>query len=191
MSFTLPLLPYSLNALEPHMSQETLLFHYGKHHKKYIENLNNSLLTEKRFLSIEDIIKAGMGALYNNASQVYNHTFFWNSMSPDGGDLPTGLIKKLIINSFGTFDKFKDKFTKMAMAHFGSGWIWVIKESDLLISLETTTNAYCPLTEGKRLLLTCDLWEHAYYIDHRNDRMRYLSNWWKLINWDFANKNLI
>ena len=172
------------------MSQETLLFHYGKHHKKYLDNLNQLISLEKQNLSIEDIIKTKTGVIYNNAAQVFNHTFFWNSMSPSGGGLPIGLIEDSIIKSFGTLKAFKAQFVKLAMGHFGSGWIWVIKNNDSSISIETSSNAYCPLTEGKKLILTCDLWEHAYYIDHRNDRMKYLLNWWELINWDFANQNL-
>jgi len=189
MSFTLPALPYEKNALAPHISEETLEYHYGKHHQAYVTNLNK--LTEGSPLSsksLEDIIKSENGGIFNNAAQVYNHTFYWNSMSPNGGGAPTGAVEAAINASFESFDNFKDAFSKAAASQFGSGWAWLVKNGDGL-AIETTSNAGCPIRAGKTPVLTCDVWEHAYYIDYRNARPKYIESWWNLVNWDFANKN--
>ncbi len=192
MAFTLPALPYNKNALAPTISEETLDYHYGKHHQTYVTNLNN--LVEGSPLqqqSLEDIIKSGSGAIFNNAAQIWNHTFYWHSMAPKAGGAPHGKIADAIIESFGSFDAFKEQFSKAAAGQFGSGWAWLVREkSNGRVFIETTANAGCPLTEGHVPVLTCDVWEHAYYIDYRNARAKYIEAWWNLVNWDFANQNL-
>ncbi len=191
MAIELPSLPYSTDALTPHISPETLDFHYGKHHAGYVKKLNAAIegtpMAEK---SLEDIIKSAEGGVFNNAAQVWNHTFYWNSLSPKGGGEPTGAIADAINSQFGSFSDFKEKFTNAATSLFGSGWTWLVKNSDGSLSIEQTTNAGCPLTEGQTPILTCDVWEHAYYIDYRNARPDYISAFWNLVNWDFANKNM-
>lgn len=191
MAIELPSLPYSTDALAPHISTETLEFHYGKHHAGYVKKLNAAIegtpMAEK---SLEDIVKTSDGGVFNNAAQIWNHTFYWNSLSPNGGGEPTGAIADAINSQFGSFAEFKEKFTAAAGTLFGSGWAWLVKNSDGSLSIEQTTNAGCPLTQGQTPLLTCDVWEHAYYIDYRNARPDYINAFWSLVNWDFANKNL-
>ncbi len=187
----LPELPYSKDALAPHISAETLEFHYGKHHQSYVTNLNNLIPgTEFESLSLEDIVKKASGGIFNNAAQIWNHTFYWNSLSPKGGSAPSGNIASLIDRDFGSFASFKEAFTKTAVTTFGSGWAWLVQNKEGKLELVSTSNAGCPLTEGKTPLLTCDVWEHAYYIDFRNARPKYVEAFWNLVNWDFANKNL-
>lgn len=191
MAFSLPELPYSKDALAPHISVETLDFHYGKHHQGYVNKLNAAVegsdMAEK---SLEDIIKSASGGVFNNAAQVWNHTFYWHSLSPNGGGEPTGNIKSAIEKDFGSFDKFKEEFNKQAAGQFGSGWAWLVKDAQGKLEIVTTSNADTPLTTNKTAILTCDVWEHAYYIDYRNDRAKYLNHFWNLVNWEFANKNL-
>ena len=190
MTHELPPLPYPKDALVPHISEETLEFHYGKHHQTYVTNLNNLIKgTEFEALSLEDIIRKASGGLFNNAAQVWNHTFYWNSLSPNGGGQPSGALADAIEKQFGSFDSFKEEFTKTAVTTFGSGWAWLVKNSDGSIAVVSTSNAGCPLTEGQVPLLTCDVWEHAYYIDYRNARPKYLEAFWELANWGFAEKN--
>lgn len=190
MAFELPQLPYAKDALVPHISEETLEYHYGKHHQTYVTNLNNLVPgTEFEGLSLEEIIKKSSGGIFNNAAQIWNHTFYWNSLSPNGGGEPTGDLANAIDRSFGSFAEFKEQFTKCAVTTFGSGWAWLVKNSDGSLQLVSTSNAGCPLTEGQTPLLTCDVWEHAYYIDYRNARPKYLEAFWSLVNWDFAAEN--
>ncbi len=190
MAFELPSLPYAKTALAPHISEETLEFHYGKHHQTYVTNLNN-LVPETEFdgLSLEDIISKSSGGIFNNAAQIWNHTFYWNSLSPNGGGQPSGNLASAIVASFGSFEAFKAEFTKCAVTTFGSGWAWLVKDKEGNLSLVSSSNAACPLTEGLTPLLTCDVWEHAYYIDYRNARPKYLEAFWSLVNWDFAATN--
>ena len=190
MAIELPKLPYALDALEPHISKETLEFHYGKHHQTYVTNLNNLIQgTELEGKDLVDIIKNSSGGIFNNSAQVWNHTFYWNSLSPQGGGQPTGALADAINENFGSFEKFQEEFTKTAVTTFGSGWAWLVKNSQGKLELISTSNAGTPLTEGSTPLLTCDVWEHAYYIDYRNARPKYLESWWNLVNWDFASKN--
>jgi superoxide dismutase, Fe-Mn family len=190
MAFELPALPYAKDALAPHISEETLEYHYGKHHQTYVTNLNNLVPgTEFEGLTLEEIITKSSGGVFNNAAQIWNHTFYWNSLSPNGGDLPEGGLGNAINRTFGSFEEFKAEFTKCAVTTFGSGWAWLVKNSDGSLALVSTSNAGCPLTEGQTPLLTCDVWEHAYYIDYRNARPKYLEAFWALVNWDFAAEN--
>jgi Fe-Mn family superoxide dismutase len=191
MAFELPALPYAIDALAPHISQETLEFHHGKHHQTYVTNLNNLVPgTEYEGLSLEDIIKkAPAGGVFNNAAQVWNHTFYWHCLNPNGGGEPTGALADAINAAFGSFDKFKEEFTKTSVTTFGSGWGWLVKNADGGLELMSTSNAGTPMTEGKTALLTCDVWEHAYYVDYRNARPAYLEAFWKLVNWEFAAQN--
>jgi len=190
MSFELPELPYAKNALAPHISEETLEFHYGKHHQTYVTNLNNLVSgTEFEGSSLEQIISKSSGGIFNNAAQIWNHTFYWNSLSPNGGGEATGGLANAIDRTFGSFDEFKEQFTKCAVTTFGSGWAWLVKNADGSLALVSTSNAGCPLTEGQTPLITCDVWEHAYYIDYRNARPKYLEAFWALVNWDFAATN--
>ncbi len=193
MSFTLEALPYKKDALAPFISEETLEYHHGKHHQTYVTNLNNlTEATELKNKPLEEIIKSQTGGIFNNAAQVWNHTFYWHSMAPKMGGEPSGQIAKLIDSSFGNFLKFKEDFSKAALGQFGSGWAWLVQEPKTgALSIMATSNAGCPLTENKKPLLTCDVWEHAYYIDYRNARAKYIDAWWQLINWEFANKNLL
>src|SRR5574343_671435 len=175
MEHTLPPLPYAIDALAPHISQETIEFHYGKHHQTYVTNLNNLIKgTEFENLSLEDIVKKSSGGIFNNAAQVWNHTFYWNSLSPNGGGEPTGALADAINATFGSFAKFKEEFTKCAVTTFGSGWAWLVKNADGSLALVSTSNAGCPLTERQTPLLTFDVWEHAYYIVYRNARPKYV-----------------
>ena len=191
MAFELPELPYDLDALAPHISEETLQFHHGKHHQAYVNKLNDLVPgSEFEGLSLEEIImKAEPGVLYNQAAQVWNHTFYWHSMSPNGGGQPTGALADAIKNNFGSFDTFKEKFTAAALGQFGSGWAWLVKNSDGSLGVEKTSNANNPMNNGQTPILTCDVWEHAYYIDTRNDRGKYVGNFWELVNWSFAEEN--
>ena len=190
MAYELPELPYSKDALAPHISEETLNFHYGKHHQAYVNKLNALVPgTEFEGLSLEDIIMKANGGIFNNAAQIWNHTFYWHSMSPNGGGEPTGELATALEKAFGSIDSFKEKFTEKALTQFGSGWAWLVKNKDGALEVVNTLNANNPLTDGKKPLLTCDVWEHAYYIDTRNDRAKYVSNFWQLVNWDFAAEN--
>lgn len=191
MKFTLPELPYSKDALMPHMSVETLEYHYGKHHNAYVVNLNNLIPgTAHENKSLEEIILSSEGAIFNNAAQIWNHTFFWNSLTPKSNGAPIGLALELINKTWGDFEKFKIEFTKSAVSNFGSGWTWLVKNKDGALSIMNTSNAQTPLTSGLIPLLTVDVWEHAYYIDYRNERPKFLNSFWALANWDFVNKNL-
>ena len=192
MAFELPALPYAINALEPHISQETLEYHHGKHHNTYVVNLNNLVPgTEFEGKSLEEIIKTSNGGIFNNAAQIWNHTFYWHCLSPNGGGEPTGALAEAINKAFGSFAVFKDAFTKSAIGNFGSSWTWLVKKADGSLAIVNTSNAGCPLTEaGTTPLLTVDLWEHAYYIDFRNLRPKYMETFWALVNWEFVAKNL-
>jgi superoxide dismutase, Fe-Mn family len=190
MEHTLPTLPYALDALAPYISKETLEYHYGKHHQTYITNLNNLIKgTEFENASLEDIVKKSSGGIFNNAAQVWNHTFYWMGMKPNGGGEPQGELAEAINAKWGSFDKFKEEFTKCAVGTFGSGWAWLVKKADGTLDLVSTSNAATPITGDAKPLLTCDVWEHAYYIDTRNARPKYLENFWNLVNWDFVSKN--
>ncbi|MFC3678812.1 superoxide dismutase [Fe] [Bacterioplanoides pacificum] len=191
MAFELPALPYEKTALEPHISQETLEFHHGKHHNTYVVKLNGLIGgTEFEGKSLEDIIKTSSGGVFNNAAQIWNHTFYWNSLSPNGGGEPTGAVADAINAAFGSFEEFKAKFNDMAVNNFGSSWTWLVKKADGSLDIVNTSNAATPITEdGVTPLITVDLWEHAYYIDYRNVRPDYLNGFWALVNWDFANEN--
>ena len=191
MTHKLPELQFAMDALQPHISKETLEFHYGKHHNAYITNLNNLIPgTEFEDMQLEDIInKAPAGGIFNNAAQVWNHSFYWNCLSPNGGGEPTGKLLEAINKAFGSFDEFKEKFTKSAVTNFGSGWTWLINGENGL-EIINTSNAGTALTSGKTVLLTCDVWEHAYYVDYRNARPQYVAAFWNLVNWDFVEGNL-
>ena len=187
MAIELPALPYAQDALEPHISKETLEYHYGKHHKTYVDNLNKMIeATEFADKSLEDIVRSSQGGTFNNAAQVWNHTFYWNCLSPNGGGEPTGKVADAINAAFGDFDKFKEELTKTAVGTFGSGWGWLVQKADGSVALVSTSNAATPLTGDDTPLLTCDVWEHAYYIDYRNARPKYLEAFWNLVNWDFV-----
>ncbi len=189
MEHKLPALPYAMDALQPHISKETLEYHYGKHHQAYVTNLNNLIKgTEYENASLEEIVKKSSGGVFNNAAQVWNHTFYWNCMSPNGGK-PAGKVVDAINAKWGSFDKFKEEFSKSAVGNFGSGWTWLVKKGDGSVDIVNTSNAGTPITGSDKPLLTCDVWEHAYYIDTRNARPKYVENWWNLVNWDFVNQN--
>jgi len=191
MAHDLPDLPYPKNALEPTISQETLEFHHDKHHQTYVTNLNNLVPgTEFENASLEDIVMKSSGGIFNNAAQVWNHTFYWNCLSPNGGGAPSGDLAAAIDKAFGSFEEFKKAFSTSAATNFGSGWTWLVKNSDGSVEIANTSNAGNPLTNGKTPLLTIDVWEHAYYIDFRNARPKYLEEIWKLVNWDFVATNL-
>jgi Fe-Mn family superoxide dismutase len=190
MEHTLPKLPYPLDALTPHLSKETLEYHYGKHHQTYVTNLNNLIKgTEFENASLEEIIKKSSGGIFNNAAQVWNHTFYWNGFKPNGGGTPTGALADAINAKWGSFDEFKKAFNTVAANTFGSGWAWLVKNPDGTLDLMSTGNAANPLTTDKKPLLTCDVWEHAYYIDYRNSRPNYLTGYWEIINWEFVAQN--
>ncbi|MGC1508014.1 superoxide dismutase [Fe] [Ketobacter sp.] len=192
MAFTLPELPYAKDALAPTISAETLEYHYGKHHQTYVDKLNGLVPgTEYEGKSLEEIIKSSSGGVFNNAAQIWNHTFYWNSLSPNGGGEPTGAIAEAIKSAFGSFEDFKAKFNDKAVNNFGSSWTWLVKKADGSLDIVNTSNAGTPITEeGVTPLITVDLWEHAYYIDFRNARPKYLEGFWNLVNWEFANANL-
>ena len=191
MEHTLPQLPYALDALQPHISKETLEFHYGKHHQAYVTNLNNLIKgTEYENLSLEEIIrKAPAGGIFNNSAQVWNHSFFWHSLSPKGGGAPSGALADAINSKWGSFDDFKKAFSQSAVGNFGSGWTWLVKKPDGSVDIVNTSNAGTPLTTDNKALLTIDVWEHAYYIDYRNRRPDFVAAYWNLANWEFAAKN--
>ena len=191
MSFTLPTLPYALDALAPHISKETLEYHYGKHHAAYVNNLNKLIDgTEFEQLMLEEIIKKSSGGIFNNAAQVWNHTFYWHCLTPNGGGEPQGKLADLINQYFGSFAAFKEKFTQTALTTFGSGWAWLVQDEHGALSITSTSNAATPMTNNLTALLTCDVWEHAYYIDYRNLRPDYVNAFWALVNWEFVSKNL-
>jgi superoxide dismutase, Fe-Mn family len=190
MPFELPALPYAKNALEPHISAETLDYHHGKHHQAYINNLNK--LTDSNEWSnhtLEQLMQEANGGLFNNAAQVWNHTFYWNCLTPDSTGAPEGDLAAAIDATFGSFDAFKEQFTQAAMGQFGSGWAWLCKNKSGALEINATGNAGNPMTDGLTPLLTCDVWEHAYYIDTRNNRGQYLTNFWSLLNWSFVADN--
>ena len=191
MEHKLPDLPYAKGALAPHISEETLAYHYGKHHATYVTKLNGLIPgTEFENASLEEIIKnAPAGGVFNNAAQIWNHTFYWNSLAPGAGGTPDGDLASAIEKAFGSVDDFKSKFTDSAVNNFGSGWTWLVKNGNAL-EIVNTSNAGTPLTDDKVPLLTCDVWEHAYYIDYRNARPKYLEAFWELVNWSFAAQNL-
>ncbi|WP_440997702.1 superoxide dismutase [Arhodomonas sp. SL1] len=191
MKIELPELPYAMNALEPYISQETLEYHYGKHHQTYVDKTNALIEgTEFEQMPLEDIIRKASGGLFNQAAQVWNHTFYWNSMSPNGGGEPNGPVADAIKQAFGSFEDFKKEFNEKTAANFGSGWGWLVKNADGSVEIRETDDAQTPLTDTSVTpLLTCDIWEHAYYIDYRNARPKYLEAFWNLVNWDFVNDN--
>ena len=187
MAIELPALPYDRTALEPHISGETIDYHYGKHHNTYVVNLNNMIAgTEHENQSLEDIIRNSSGGLFNNAAQIWNHTFYWNCLSPNGGGEPTGDLLAAIERDFGSFAEFKEAFSKTAITTFGSGWGWLVKTPEGKLELASTSNAETPLTGDNTPLLTCDVWEHDYYVDYRNARPKYVEAFWNLVNWEFV-----
>jgi len=196
MAIELPPLPYDRTALEPHISGETLDYHYGKHHKAYVDNLNKLIEgTEFADMPLEDIIRKSQGGMFNNAAQVWNHTFYWNCMKPAsganaGGGEPGGKLMEAITKAFGDFASFKEQFSDNAVKTFGSGWGWLVQRPDGSVALVSTSNAATPLTGEDTALLTCDVWEHAYYIDYRNARPKYVESFWNLVNWDFVASNM-
>ena len=191
MEFTLPALPYAADALAPYISKETIDFHYGKHHQTYVTNLNNLVKgTEFADHGLEDIVRKSSGGIFNNAAQIWNHTFFWHSLKPAGGGEPTGALAAAITAKWGSFAAFKEAFTKSALGNFGSGWTWLVKKADGSVDIMNTSNAATPLTTGDKALLTLDVWEHAYYIDYRNARAKFVEIFLgNLANWDFAASN--
>ena len=191
MAHTLPQLPWSGDALSPHISAETLEFHHGKHHNAYVTNLNKLIDgTEFAGKSLDDIVKSASGGIFNNAAQHFNHSFYWNCLSPSGGGDPKGDLLAAIEKSFGSAQGFREQFSAKAKTLFGSGWCWLVKNADGSLAIEQMKDAGCPLTEGKTPILTCDVWEHAYYVDYRNARPKYIEAWWNLVNWDFAASQL-
>ncbi|MFU8844115.1 MAG: superoxide dismutase [Bacteroidales bacterium] len=191
MSFELPPLPYKMDALEPFISKQTLEFHYGKHHQAYVTNLNN-LVPGSEFdgKSLEEIIKKSTGGIFNNGAQVWNHTFYWHCLTPGGGGEPKGTVQDAIVASFGSFASFKEQFTKAAATLFGSGWAWLVRDKDGKLKIVQESNAGNPLRDGMTPLLTCDVWEHAYYLDKQNRRPDYISDFWNLVNWDQVKKGI-
>ena len=190
MAFELPALPYAMDALAPHISKETLEYHYGKHHASYVNNLNN-LTADKPEAeqSLEEIIRSAKGGIFNNAAQIWNHTFYWHSLSPQGGGEPEGSLAKAIDIAFGSFEAFKEQFSKSAATNFGSGWTWLVKNTDGNLEIINTSNADTPITSCCTPILNLDVWEHAYYIDYRNARPKYIETFWKLVNCGFASSN--
>lgn len=190
MEHQLPPLPYPMDGLEPHISRETLEFHYGKHHQTYVTNLNNQIKnSEFAQASLEEIVKKASGGIFNNAAQVWNHTFFWQCLKPNGGGEPSGRLADGIKAKWGSFERFREAFTQSALGNFGSGWTWLVKKPDGTLDIVNTSNAATPLSGSDKPLLTCDVWEHAYYIDYRNARAKFLAAFWQLVNWDFVAKN--
>jgi len=191
MEHKLPELPYPKDALAPHISAETIEYHYGKHHAAYVANLNKLIPgTEFEGLSLEEIVKKASGGVFNNAAQVWNHTFYWSCLAPKAGGEPSGALAAAINAAFGSFAQFKEKFTNCAVTTFGSGWAWLVRDPSGNLAIESTSNAGCPITAGKKPLLTCDVWEHAYYIDYRNARPKYVDTFWNLVNWAFVERQL-
>ena len=190
MTHDLPVLAYDRDALAPVISAETLDYHYGKHHQTYVTNLNNMIPgTEYENSSLEDIIRSADGGIFNNAAQVWNHTFYWNCLSPTGGGEPSGSLADAITTRFGSFDAFRETFIKSATTNFGSGWTWLVKSAEGELDIVNTSNAANPMSDGLIPLMTIDVWEHAYYIDYRNARPKYLDEIWKIINWEFIEAN--
>lgn len=190
MTHVLPKLPYEMNALAPTISQETLEYHYGKHHQAYVTNLNNLIKgTEFENMSLEDTIMKSSGGIFNNAAQIWNHTFYWHCLTPNSQGEPTGALADAINKKFGSFEEFKKQFSQITIATFGSGWGWLVKNANNELELVSTSNAGTPMKDNKKALLTCDVWEHAYYIDYRNMRPSYVENFWKLVNWEFVAEN--
>ncbi len=191
MAFELPKLPYAIDALEPYISKQTIEFHYGKHHQAYVNNLNNLVPdTEFENASLEEIIKKASGGIFNNGAQIWNHTFYWNCLKPNGGGIPTGKLLEAINKSFGSFEEFKQKFSTAAATLFGSGWAWLVKKQDGSLEIVQESNAGNPLKNGHTPLLTCDVWEHAYYLDQQNKRPDYISSFWNLVDWDAVSARL-
>lgn len=189
--FSLESLPYMEDALVPYISEETLAYHYGKHHQAYVNNLNKLAPgTEYENATLEDLIRKATGPLFNNGAQVWNHSFYWKGLSPQGGGEPKGELLKALEKNFGPFVDFKEKFSQAAITTFGSGWAWLVKKKDGSLAIESTSNAGNPLRDGHTPLLTCDVWEHAYYIDYRNARPDYVKAFWNLVNWEFVAENL-
>lgn len=190
MAFSLPQSPYSRDALAPYISEETINYHYGKHHQTYVNKLNGLIEgTEFADKTLEDIITSSTGGIFNNAAQAWNHAFYWTCLAPNAGGEPTGALAEAINKTFGSFTEFQKVFTESAVNNFGSGWTWLVKNSDGSIAIVNTSNAGNPLTEGQTPLLTCDVWEHAYYIDYRNVRPDYMAAFWKLVLWIQIEKN--
>ncbi len=191
MEHKLPSLPYPMDALAPSISQETLEYHYGKHHAAYVANLNK-LITGTAFadLKLEEIVTKSTDAIYNNAAQAWNHAFYWQCLSPKGGGEPKGVVAQSIVKNFGSFAQFKEEFTKAATLAFGSGWIWLLRNLEGNLVIQTMGNAGTPIKDGCTAILGCDIWEHAYYIDYRNNRASYIEGFWKLVNWMFVEENL-
>lgn len=187
--FILPELPYSPTALAPYISEETFSYHYGKHHQAYVTNLNKLIDGKPEAdKNLEQIITHSEGGVFNNAAQIWNHTFFWHCMSPNGGGKPSGALAQAIVRDFGSFDSFKEKFSTAATSLFGSGWAWLATDASRKLEIMPLSNAHTPLTHGKTPLLTLDVWEHAYYIDYRNARPKFVEGFWDVANWEFANK---
>ncbi len=187
MAIELPALPYARDALAPHISAETIDYHYGKHHQTYVTNLNNQIKgTEHENADLEAIVRSSSGGLFNNAAQVWNHTFYWNCLAPNAGGEPGGKLGEAINAAFGSFAAFKEEFTKVALGTFGSGWAWLVQRPDGSLAIVSTSNAATPLTGPDTALLTCDVWEHAYYVDYRNARAKYVEAFWNLVNWSFV-----
>ena len=191
MTHELPALPFDIKALEPVISQETLEFHHGKHHQTYVTNLNNLIPgTEFENMTLEEIVMKSEGGIFNNAAQVWNHTFYWNGLrAPSDNNAPSGDLADAISSTFGSFDAFVEQFSKSAATNFGSGWTWLVKNEDGSLEIYNTSNAGTPMTAGKQALLTADVWEHAYYVDYRNARPKYMEAFWKIVNWDFVADN--
>lgn len=188
--FELPALPYALDALQPHISKETLEYHYGKHHKAYVDNLNKMIVgTEFENMSLEDIIMKSSGGTFNNAGQHWNHSFYWKCLTPTSKGQPSGQLADAITKKFGSFDEFKKQFTESGLKLFGSGWTWLAKDGQGNLEIINESNAGLPMKQNKKALLTCDVWEHAYYIDYRNVRANYIDHFWQLVNWDFVSEN--
>ena len=191
MEHKLPELPWPADALKPHISPETIEYHYGKHHKAYVDKLNAGVVgTEFENMELEGIIAKSDGGIYNNAAQIWNHTFYWNSLSPQGGGEPVGAVADAIAKEWGSFSQFREKFSNAAATNFASGWTWLVKNPSGALEILNTDDADCPLRTGMKPILTLDVWEHAYYIDYRNARPKYIEAFWEMIHWDFANKNL-
>ncbi|BDH46141.1 superoxide dismutase [Fe] [Salmonella enterica subsp. enterica serovar Choleraesuis] len=190
MSFELPALPYAKNALEPHISAETIEYHYGKHHQTYVTNLNNLIKgTPFEGKSLEEIVRNSEGGIFNNAAQVWNHTFYWNCLAPNAGGEPTGALHDALVKQFGSIDAFRQQFSDAAAKNFGAGWTWLVKRPEGTLAIVSTSNAGTPLAGEDKPLLTVDVWEHAYYIDYRNARVGYLEHFWALVNWAFVAEN--
>ncbi len=190
MEHELPPLPFAMDALQPRISKETLEYHYGKHHRAYVTNLNKLIKgTEFENASLEDIVRKASGGIFNNAAQVWNHTFYWNCLSPQGGGAPSGALGEAINKKWSSLAEFTDAFSRSAVGNFGSGWTWLVKKVDGTVDIVNTSNAATPLSGADRPLMTCDVWEHAYYVDYRNARPKYVENFWSLVNWDFVSKN--